>query len=269
MRHLLSAIVVAVLCALPAAACTGVVIAGEEAVLVGGNEDWNRSDSFVWSTEATDDAYGVLYFGYEIRGEWGQQPDFWYEFHGINDHGLYFDSFGAPCVMPTTTLANPWRGEHLMVEAMETCATVAEAVAFFESSNLAVILCQQFLFVDKHGNAAVVEGDETVWMEGNTFALTNFYLSDPSLGGWPCWRYSRATGMLGTDATPTADRVARILDVTSQPITRYSLVCDLKAGAVRVYYARDFDRYAVIDVTDAVAEALPRTPLDSLEMGTN
>jgi len=123
--------------------------------------------------------------------------------------------------------------------------------------------------VDKHGNAAVVEGDETVWMAGNTFALTNFYLSDPSLGGWPCWRYSRATGMLRNDATPTEDRVARLLDVTSQPITRYSLVCDLKAGAVRVYYARDFDRYAVIDVTDAVAEALPRTPLDSLEMGTN
>ena len=268
MRTPLSIAVLMFLFGFSAAACTGVVISSEDAVLVGGNEDWVRWDSYLWSTEPTENAFGVLYFGYEIRGEWGERPDYWYEFHGINDQGLYFDSFGAPCVMPTTTLRNPWRGEFLMVEAMETCATVEEAVAFFESANLAVIQCQQFLFVDKHGNAAVVEGDDTVWLEGNTFALTNFYLSDPSLGGWPCWRYNRVSRMLEADATPTEDRVAALLEAASHPSTRYSLVCDLVAGTLRVYYAHDFDRYAVLDISTAVAEALPKTSLNDLEMRT-
>ena len=265
MRCLITTTVLAVLFALSAAACTGVVITGDETVLVGGNEDWVRWDSYLWSTEPTESAYGVLYFGYEIRGEWGERPDYWYEFQGINDQGLYFDSFGAPCVTPTTTLRNPWRGEFLMVEAMETCATVEEAVAFFESANLIVVQCQQFLFVDKHGNAAVVEGDETVWMEANTFALTNFYLSDPSLGGWPCWRYSRVTRMLEADATPSEDRVAALLEAASHPSTRYSLVCDLVAGTVRMYFAHNFKGYALLDVEAAVAESLPKTSLNSLE----
>ena len=269
MRHVTSTAFLLILFAFSAAACTGVVIAGDDAVLVGGNEDWVRWDSYLWSAAATDDAYGVLYFGYEIRGEWGDRPDYWYEFHGINDQGLYFDSFGAPCVTPTTTLRNPWRGEFLMVEAMETCATVEEAVAFFESANLIVIQCQQFLFVDKHGNAAVIEGDETVWMEADTFALTNFYLSDPSLGGWPCWRYSRVTRMLEADATPSEDRVAALLEAASHPATRYSLVCDLVAGSVRVYYAHNFDRFAELTVSDAVAVSLPRTSLNSLEMAAD
>ena len=266
MRTLFSIVVLILLFAFSAAACTGVVIAGDDAVLVGGNEDWVRWDSYLWSTEPSEDAYGVLYFGYEIRGEWGERPDFWYEFHGINDQGLYFDSFGAPCVMPITTLRNRWRGEHLMVEAMETCATVEEAVALFESSNLSFMQCQQFLFVDKHGRAAVVEGDDTVWMEGDTFALTNFYLSDPSLGGSPCWRYDRVTRMLEADATLSEDRVAALLEAASHPATRYSLVCDLVAGTVRVYYAHSFRGYALLNVEAAVAEALPRTSLNALEM---
>jgi len=231
-------------------ACTGVVIARQGEVVVGGNEDWVRWDSYMWATAATESVHGVIYFGYEIRDEWGDRPAFWYEFQGINDCGLYFDSFGAPCVTPMSTLANPWRGEHLMVDAMEGCESVAEAVHLFESSDLRFMSCQQFLFVDREGNAAVVEGDETVWMTDGIFAVTNFYLSDPSLGNAPCWRYDGAVSGLAEDATPSCERIAELLEGASHPATRYSVACDLVRGVVRLYYAHNFDRWATIDVAE-------------------
>jgi len=260
----LVALLVSLCATAPAAACTGVVIAKDGHVLVGGNEDWVRFDSFYWADAATEDAYGVVYLGYKIRGEWGHRNDFWYEFHGINDQRLFFDSFGAPCVIPTTTVGNPYRGEHLMADAMRSCATVEEAVAVFESSNLTFMQCQQFLFVDRHGHAAIVEGDETVWMDGETFAVTNFYLSNPSLGGSPCWRYDTVTSMMEADASPTLERIAELLEATSHVGTRYSVICDLTEDVLHVSYAGDFDGIAAIDLVPLFAEGSDRVSVLSL-----
>jgi hypothetical protein len=151
-----------------------------------------------------------------------------------------------------------------MVDAMETCATVAEAVALFESSNLSFMSCQQFLFVDRHGAVAVVEGDETVWMDGDTFAITNFYLSDPSLGGWPCWRYDAVTRMLDEDATPSTARIAELLEAASHPGTRYSVVCDLVRGVLRVSYAHDFTQWAIVDVATLCEQGSERVSVREL-----
>jgi len=252
------------LSAVSAAACTGVVIAKDGHVWVGGNEDWVRFDSYYWADPATEEFYGVVYLGYEIRGEWGHDYDFWYEFHGINDQGLFFDSFGAPCTIPTTTLDNPYRGEHLMAEAMRTCATVEEAIALFESSNLTFMQCQQFLFVDRHGQAAIVEGDETVWMDGDTFAVTNFYLSSPHLGGSPCWRYNRVSSMLAADSSPTAERIADLLEAASHPGTRYSVIGDLTDNAIYVSYAADFDDLATIELAPLFESGSDRVSVTTL-----
>lgn len=245
--------------------CTGVVIAQDDLVLVGGNEDWVRWDSYLWATApSAGRAYGVVYFGYEIRGEWGHRYDFWYEFHGINDQGLYFDSFGAPCDFPESTMENPRRGAHLMVDAMEQCSTVEEAVALFESSNLEFMQCQQYLFVDRHGNAAVVEGDHTIWMDGDTFALTNFYLSDPSLGGYPCSRYSKVTAMMKYDATPSVARIAQLLEAASHEGTRYSLICNLTEGIIQVSYAHNFNHLVTLDVEDLCRDGQERISVPDL-----
>jgi hypothetical protein len=180
------------------------VITGKDRVLVGANEDWWRLDAFMWATPASAQRHGVVYWGYEIDGEFGARPPFWYEFQGINAQGLYFDSFGTPCVTPTETLKRPYGGEHLMVEALESSATVEEAVAVFERYNLRFMACQQFLFVDRMGAAAVVEGDRVTVKASDqtTFVVTNFRLSAPAGGGYPCRRYETATQLLAHNAAP-------------------------------------------------------------------
>ena len=263
-----------------ALACTGVVIAQGGSVVVGGNEDWTRFDSHVWAEAATEEAFGAVYFGYQIRGEFGPRAPYWFEFQGVNDQGLYFDTFGAP------TLSNPsWTGkpscpEHIELLMMRQCSTVEEAIALLGSYNLARYRTynetmfrsnMQFFLVGRTGAAAVVDGEHVHWIEDGRLVTTNFRLSDPSLGGWPCWRYDLANDMLAADASPTVDRVAEILDTAQfscsrgySSCTRYSVVCDLVQGEGFLYFNGDFDRSIRLDLNELCRDGLERASIEDL-----
>jgi len=262
------------------AACTGVAVADGTYVVVGGNEDWTRFDAHVWAEPATEEAYGAIYLGYEIRGEFGPRSRYWFEFQGVNSQGLYFDTFGAP------TLANPaWEGkpacrQHIEILLMRQCATVEDAVSLLDAYDLSRYRQynetifrsnMQFFLADRTGTAAVVDGEHVHWMEDGHMVTTNFRLSDPSLGGWPCFRYDRATRMLEEDATASIARVAEILDATQFPCadgyascTRYSVVCDLTHEILALYFDGDFTRSAELDIARLCADGLQRTPIESL-----
>ena len=100
-----------------------------------------------------------------------------------------------------------------------------------------------------------------------SFAVTNFYLSDCALGGWPCWRYDTVTRMLAADATAATDRIAELLEAASHPATRYSVVCDLVRGELRLSYAHDFDRWATIDVAALCEIGSERVSVEELVDG--
>jgi hypothetical protein len=242
-----------------------VVIAHDGQVIVGGNEDWQRWDSWMWAEPARGSLHGAVYFGYEIRGEMGGDSPFWYEFHGVNDQGLYFDSFGSPCAgLPEEDLLKAKLTGSIERLIMEWCSTVEDAIRIFEQYDRSFMLCTQYLIVDKTGEAVVIEGGDIVRMEGETFALTNFHLSDPSHGSWPCWRYTRATGMLANSSEPTVDRVAAVLDATHVSSTRYSVVCDLVAETATVYYAGNFNLSAVLNVSELCRTGSERVLISSL-----
>jgi hypothetical protein len=248
-----------------ATACTGVVIARDGQVLVGGNEDWQRWDSWMWAEAARGALHGAVYFGYEVHEEFGGNDPNWYEFHGVNDQGLYFDSFGSPCAgLPEGDLLKARLSGSIERLMMEWCATVEDAIRLFEQYDRSFMLCTQYLIVDKTGAAVVIEGGDIIRMEGDTFALTNFHLSDPSHGSWPCWRYTRATGMLEDNSEPTVERLAAILNATHVPSTRYSVVCDLVAETATVYFAGDFRLSAVLDVAELCRVGSERILIASL-----
>ena len=263
-----------------ALACTGVAIALDGRVVVGGNEDWTRFDAHIWAEAATEDAYGAVYFGYEIRGEFGPRAPYWFEFQGVNDHGLYFDTFGAPTAINPRWAGKPSCPEHIEILMMRECATVEHAIDLLSSYNLARYRRynetifrsnMQFFLADRTGTAAVVDGEHVHRIEGSYLVTTNFRLSDPSLGGWPCWRYDLANSMLAADALPTVDRVAEILDATQfrcsegyASCTRYSVVCDLVRGEGYVYFSGNFDRSAKLDLAEFCRDGLERTPIEDL-----
>jgi hypothetical protein len=247
------------------AACTGVVIVRDGHVMVGGNEDWFRPDAYLWAEPAAGRLHGVVYFGYEVRGEFGNEEPFWYEFQGINSAGLYFDSFSAPCSeLSDEEQLKPRFFGRIEQLIMRWCSTVEEAVRMITQYDRSFMDCIQYLLVDRSGAAAVVEGTDVVWMDGETFALTNFHLSDPADGHWPCWRYDIATEMLTANSEPTFERIAAILNAAHVPSTRYSVVCDLTSNLANVYYAGAFRRPIPIDLETLWAEGSDRVPLSSL-----
>ncbi len=249
----------------PGAACTGVVIARDGHVVVGGNEDWFRNDSYLWAEPAAGRLHGVVYFGYEIRGEFGNSEPYWYEFQGINSAGLFFDSFSAPCAgLSDEEQFKPRMTRRMEQLIMRWCSTVEEAVRMITQYDRAFMTCMQYLLVDRTGAAAVVENGAVVWMEGDTFALTNFYLSDRTHGHWPCWRYDIATQMLAAKSEPTVEWVAAILNAAHTPATRYTIVCDLTTTIANAYYVGDFHRPISIDLALLWAEGSERIALSSL-----
>jgi len=261
-------------------ACTGVAISGDGHVVVGGNEDWTRFDSHVWAEAATEDAHGAVYFGYQIRGEFGDRSRYWFEFQGVNDQGLYFDTFGAPSLADPNWSGKPSCPDHIEILMMRHCATVEEAISMLDSYDLARYLSfnqtifrsnMQFFIADRTGAAAVVGGGYVHWMENEYLVVTNFRPSDPSLGGWPCPRYRSANAMLANDASPTADRVAAILNETQfscsygyTSCTRYSVICDLTNGDGYLYFDGDFTQSATLDLLQLCQEGLERTLIEDL-----
>lgn len=246
-------------------ACTGVVIARDGHVIAGGNEDWSRPDSYLWAEPTAGRLHGVVYFGYEVRGEFGNEEPFWYEFQGINSAGLFFDSFGAPCSdLSDEEQLKPRLVGRIEQLIMRWCSTVEEAVRMITQYDRTFMSCIQYLLVDRTGAAAVVEGSKIVWMQGDTFALTNFHLSNPADGHWPCWRYDAATERLAANSEPTIERVATILNAAHTPSTQYSVVCDLTANIAHAYYLADFRHPIAIDLAALWAEGSDRIALSSL-----
>jgi hypothetical protein len=280
-RALGLALLIVTLALVAAEACTGVVLVGDGAVVVGVNEDNTKIDASMWATAASETSHGAVYFGFFFP-ELGNRRSTWYEMQGINDQGLFFDLFSTPCRPGGATSSIPAFGPARPPEAIErnmlaSCATVSEALAFLHKKNYARILpCVQTLLVDRDGNAAVYTGKTDVFRTTPGLVVTNFWLDDPSLGDgeWPCDRYSAAGSMIAWDASPTLDRVAQILRATrlfpepgdsyADGGTRYSVVCDLVGNVADVYFDGDFTRRARLDLAPLWTNGLERMPLADL-----
>ncbi|MDD5265024.1 MAG: hypothetical protein PHU43_09345 [Candidatus Bipolaricaulis sp.] len=262
-----------------AEACTGVVLVGAGAVVVGGNEDNIVPGAAMWATAATATAHGAVFFGFRFPSMSNRLAD-WYPMQGINDQGLYFDLFSTPPrsePLPSPASARgpagPYRPLGSIERALMTdCATVVEALALLRGKDYAGSMPgTQALLVDRAGNAAVYTGKTDVFRTTPGFVVTNFWLDDPSLGNWPCDRYNAAKTMIAWDASPTLRRVAQVLRAASVVPppgeiggTIYSVSCDLVAGTVDVYVKADFTRCARLELAPLWANGAERIALTSL-----
>jgi len=265
MRLTILVLALAVPLSVPVAACTGVVISRDGTTVVGVNEDWYRPNAYLWADRALGKAHAVVYFGYEIDDEFGpNDTPYWYEFQGINSAGLFFDSFSAPCSDRDPDVVLPPYSGSIERMIMRRCATVAEAADLMTQYDRSFTNCRQYLLVDRTGAAVVVEYGDVVWMEGETFAVTNFHLSDPSDGHYPCWRYDIATRFLEADSEASVERVARILDSAEHVSTMYSIVWSLTETEAYVYCIGNYARPLRVDLETLWAEGSGYVLLSSL-----
>jgi len=225
-------------------ACTIFMASDGESVIAGNNEDFfYQYSSDMWFVPASEGSYGRVCFGNSryIQG-------------GMNEKGLFYD--GATC--PDTQVPNdadkPTLGMDMGDVLLAKCANVNEAVEILKEHNAPG--GDHLLLADANGNSVVIEWVENemkvISREGNHQTVTNFFISKPDLGGYPCSRYETVEKMLQSSTEITVDRFEKILESASQSWegggTKYSNVYDLKNKIVYVYNRGDFSSYAVFQL---------------------
>jgi hypothetical protein len=226
-------------------ACTGFTASDNEKVLVGINEDSFNTRRYVEIFPPEDGRFGIAYFCYEIA----------FRQQAMNDQGLFYDGYWAPHLDIQKGEGKPPPHGWMIDEWMENCSTVDEVVDQFDNYDWrdTGIEDAMLFFVDGQGNSVIIEGDEIIYKDGDFQAVTNFYQSDPGLGGVGFYRYKKAISMLENMTDFSMEYFRDICDATHQVgsyPTIYSLVCDLSRNIIHYYYDHDFEKVWEINLTE-------------------
>jgi hypothetical protein len=243
--------------------CTGFVFSDGETVYAAGNEDFRDKEFYIWFEPAADETeYGSVFIGYPLFG--GKL----YAFHGMNTAGLYHDSFGgARSELKKMRQLPEYDGERTLHEdVIMKNATVREAVDFVSRYYHPLYESDMSLFGDASCDAAVLEGDDVVWKEGEFFVLTNFMLSITSRPMKTCHRYRIATNMLNANKRNFDLARAILSNVHNEGkfSTKYSVICDLTRAVMYIYYFHDFEEVVVLDLKEELKKGRRKFPLKDL-----
>mgnify|MGYP002624180182 CR=1 FL=1 len=237
-RGLISLIAATAL-AYPAHPCAIFTLVEDGEVFFGNNEDYVLP-GVVWFVPARKNRYGRVNVGFETDFAQGS----------MNEAGLAFDSAALPEVHwesdPDKETPN-----NLIERIMYECATVTEAIEFFETYNCKHLRNAQFLFADATGDTAIVaclpdKGLDVRRIDGTHTIATNTRLG---MSGYRCPRWTKADQILSSGGGIKAVRNA--LDAIHQEgaaSTTYSTIYDLKRKTVRIYNLANFEDFVEFDL---------------------
>lgn len=144
------------------------------------NEDfWYDVDAYIQITPKSKNKFARLWYGWDNFAQ-----------GGINEKGLFFDV----AVTPEQKKIKGYKVPHYNLgdKMLAKCATVNDALLLLDEKKIALTK-SHILLGDKTGNAVIIE-----WVDGekklhrisnNRLIATNYLLSKPEAGNYPCPRY--------------------------------------------------------------------------------
>jgi len=240
-----------VFCSYPVFACTGFT-SHDDIVLVGHNKDWWSPDTWIHVYPSNENTYARLFF--EIPYPHIFNNDYKVLAGGFNEHGLCFESFVTPFKLTSFEFFKPFIFKNPVDFLMQKYSSVQQVIDYIESHNLFflnyILSSGQIFVVDKTGDAAIIEGDEIIRINGDFQVCTNFLQSDPSLGGYPCWRYETTFTTLENITDLTIPLFTSILNATHQQwFTQYSWIYNMQTNKIHLYHYSDFENPIILDLT--------------------
>lgn len=225
-------------------ACTIVTMSRDGTMLIGNNEDWTDPRSKMWVIPAAPGEYGRIVFGFAPRFIQG----------GINEHGLFLDANALPPTGWQPDPGKPLFEDEINDYILAHCATVADAVAFFNTYSV-FLGGGKFVIADARGESIVVEwadgADRITRRSGYYQISTNIPQWNIVPGGVEDERYVIAEKVITSRNEVSLPAMRAVLAAThkewSYP-TIYSYVCDLKALTVHVYNFHNFEEAHTFDV---------------------
>lgn len=239
-------------------ACTGFTASYGNNVLVGNNEDLSLlAEPQLRIIPPSNNGYGraVFYCKYPYPFQTGRYCCF----GGLNDQGLFFDLYSTPYLERQNSENKLEYPGDIFELCIRTCATVDEVVDIFNMYYVSYMAEVQCFFVDKSGNAIIIEGEDIIFKQGDHMVVTNFLKTHPELGNYPCWRYDTANSMLENMSDFSVNSFKNICEeVHVEGIffsnfmldTIYSNICDLTNGVMYLYFFHNYSQYIEIRFPD-------------------
>lgn len=235
----------------PILACSGFTITKNDQVLIGHNKDWHNPQTTIHVYPAEEGSYARLFL--EIPFPHVFDRDYNVLAGGINEHGLCYESFVTPFNPASFELFKPPLFKNPVDYLLQKYTTVEEVVTYLESHNLFflnyILSYGQIFVADRSGDAAIIEGDEIIRIQGDYQACTNFLQSNPSLGNYPCWRYEKIIESLENATTVNNSFVQSLLE-SVQLYAQYSWILDPIELSLDLFHFHDFDQVIHLNLTE-------------------
>jgi choloylglycine hydrolase len=239
-------------------ACTIFYICKNGIILGGANEDWKDPATYMWFYPADSSGYAWVKFGF---GSGFPQA-------GMNENGLFWDGTSNPYLaMPESEAGKILYDGPIMEKVIRKSAVISDADEIF-----AQYYCQdqyraQYLIGDSSGSSMIVEGDNILYADHSYQVLTNFYHSEPELGGYPCWRHDKAVEILDSCTRPSVYTAAYLLSSTHQDgnyPTQYSLIFLPASRQIVLYYYHNYDEYLLLNLQEQFQKGYKKYALPPL-----
>jgi hypothetical protein len=216
------------------------------------NEDEGLRHGRVLFVPGSQEAYGIVLFGYGIY------RNLLVPVGGMNAEGLCVD---GTMVDETEVILDPDKPNSpgsYFIEMLGQCATVAEAKVWLRSHNLPLLYWQQGHIADRNGDAVVVGLDVNgeLWMtnksEDYIISINNI---NPAQGDDPnhSWRYDAASSMLNSMGTPSVESCSEVLEAVQLDSTMFSYIGDLSNRLLYLYSRADYDSVATLNITEELS----------------
>ncbi|MFX1577261.1 MAG: hypothetical protein ACFFCF_08800 [Promethearchaeota archaeon] len=231
--------------------CTIFSISRDGRVFFCDNEDENLRHGRIWFLPGTPGQFGLVLFCYGIH------RNVMIPIGGMNDQGLCLD---GTVVSDTEIHRDPSKPDYLgtfSLDLLRVCATVEDAKAWVQSYNLLMLHWQQVHIADRTGDMVVVGLADSgkLWLTNKS---AEYLISVPvnhaqSTHGFG-ERYDRVEAMLNVMGELTLEGCQMVLETAAVPATMFSYICDQQNGILYLYSRGDFDRIAVLNVTEELAK---------------
>ncbi len=217
-----------------------------------GNEDWSATDPAIQSCRPRGKDYGYVLFGWKSL-----LPRFVQA--GVNSKGLCFDWAAVPPQLYVRDNTKDDLDLDFTREVLRRCATVDEAIAFVRQRNIPHLAEEHIMFADSSGKSCIVEYNNSqlhiLVDQSPAQFMTNFHVSDKSLGWYPCSRYAKLEAFFHEAGNKEA-RLVELLDGIHQEgqyPTVYSYVFDLSKLQITVFHNHNYRAGKTFQLQDLVA----------------
>jgi hypothetical protein len=201
----------------PVHACTIFVLTDTNRALFCNNEDWSETKTRIWFLPAGDGYYGAVYVGFD--NGWAQG--------GLNTEGLAFDWVAGykEHWEPDPKLPNA-RGNSSQ-RMLETCATISDAIAFYEGHREPGFSSAKILVADRTGASVIMGAKDGKLQVEKEHQCRGF--------GYGGITLKTLLAMYPEATVTNGFSILRNCRQKGQFATKYSNIYDLKSGDIYLY----------------------------------